>query len=149
MYIHMYTNIVINEVFVEHYRSGDNNGEPFSLVCPTEVEGQGDGTCWICTHKHPVITRPTFPGNAPRTSSSSLYRPQVYQLSNRVIYGHQSPWRVKVAPYLSQMEDSTSLVTYLSAASSGLQIFRCTFVHLRISTNLKSLSTGLSQTYLH
>lgn len=94
-------NIVINEVFVEHYRSGDNNGEPFSLVCPTEVEGQGDGTCWICTHKHPVITRPTFPGNAPRTSSSSPYRPQVYQLSNRVIYGHLSPWRVKVAPYLS------------------------------------------------
>lgn len=120
-----------------------------SAWCVPLVEGQGDGTCWICTHKHPVITRPTFPGNAPRTSSSSLYRPQVYQLSNRVIYGHLSPWRVKVAPYLSQMEDSTSLVTYLSAASSGLQIFRCTLVHLRISTNLKSLSTGLSQTYLH
>lgn len=39
MYIYMYINIVINEVFVEYYRFGDNDGEFFSLVCFIEVEG--------------------------------------------------------------------------------------------------------------
>lgn len=116
-------------MFVEHYWSGDNCG-PFSLVCFIEVEGQGDGTCWICTHKHPVITRPTFPGNGPRTSSSSLYRPQVYQLSNRVIYGHLSPWRVKVAPYLHELDGAFHIISYVPICffkwASNLLMHLCT-----------------------
>lgn len=116
-------------MFVEHYRSGDNDGEPFSLVCPTEVEGQGDGTCWICTHKHPVITRPTFPGNAPRTSSSSLYRPQVYQLSNR-----RHLWApISLAGKgcsLSELDGGFHIISYVPICcfkwASNLQMHLCT-----------------------